>query len=115
MSTRNESAYRAGVGARGTVFGGSKSNPNSITSTATDKFRTAMLDAGLACRGEIIPDGKLHRLHIEGDKRGTRNGWYVLHLDGVPAGAFGSWKLGLSQDWCARDKASLSYTERWEY
>jgi putative DNA primase/helicase len=103
-------------GTRDTVFGeSSKSRINYTTSTATDKFRTAMLDAGLACRGEIIPDGKLRRVHIEGDKHQTRNGWYVLHLDRIPAGAFGSWKLGLSQNWCAADKANLSYTEHREY
>jgi putative DNA primase/helicase len=78
-------------------------------------FRTAMLDAGLACRGEFIPDGKLHRFYVEGDRRGSRNGWYCLHLDGIPASAFGSWKLGLSQAWCAKEKANLSYAERREY
>jgi putative DNA primase/helicase len=78
-------------------------------------FRTAMLDAGLACRGEIIPDGTLHRFYVEGDRRGTRNGWYILHTDGLPAGAFGSWKLGLSQAWCAKDKVALSHAERLEY
>jgi putative DNA primase/helicase len=77
-------------------------------------FGSAMREAGLGCPS-IIADSRLHRFRVEGDKRGTRNGWYVLYPDRIPAGAFGSWKLGLSQNWCARDKASLSYTERREY
>jgi putative DNA primase/helicase len=76
-------------------------------------FRTAMLDASLIYRGEIITDGKLHRFHVEGDRPGTRNGWYCLHLDGISAGAFGSWKLGVTHTWCAKDK--LNPFEQSEY
>jgi putative DNA primase/helicase len=78
-------------------------------------LRTAMLDAGLACRGEIIPDGTLHRFHVEGDRRGSRNGWYVLYLDGVPAGSFGSWKTGETRTWCARETHRFTEAERAEY
>jgi putative DNA primase/helicase len=78
-------------------------------------FRTAMLDAGLACCGEIIPDGKLHRVHIEGDKHRTRNGWYVLYANGIPAGSFGSWKLGVTHNWCARDRNLLNPFEQSDY
>ena len=49
-----------------------------------------------------IPDGEIHRFQIPGDKPGSRNGWYVLYGDGLPAGAFGSWKLGNSFNWSAR-------------
>src|SRR5258708_6250867 len=49
---------------------------------------------------DILGDGSLHRFHIEGDRPGTRNGWYVLHLDGIPAGSFGSWKTGDTYTWC---------------
>jgi putative DNA primase/helicase len=77
-------------------------------------FGSAMREAGLGCPS-IIADSRLHRFRVEGDKRGTRNGWYVLYPDRIPAGAFGSWKLGLSQNWCAADKANLSYTEHREY
>lgn len=39
---------------------------------------------------DIVPDGRFHRIHVEGDRKGVKNGWYVLHVDGArPAGAFG--------------------------
>lgn len=54
-----------------------------------DEFRSAMAERGIVVDGEIIADGKFHRVHVSGDRRRVRNGWYCLHLDGVPAGAFG--------------------------
>lgn len=54
-----------------------------------------------------IADGTLHRFHVPGDKAGTFNGWYVLHLDGIAAGAFGSWKdAGTWHQWSSRAAAS---------
>lgn len=44
-----------------------------MTATATDIFRTAMRVAGLDYAGPIHPDGKLHRIKVEGDK--ARNSW----------------------------------------
>jgi phage/plasmid primase-like uncharacterized protein len=41
----------------------------------------------------IIADGKLHR--FDTDKKGDKSGWYVLYVDGVPAGRFGDWRSGL--------------------
>ena len=59
---------------------------------------TGMLDAiraaGLAPLKalDLIPDGKIHRYRVEGDKAGALNGWYVLH-DGPPqVGIFDTWK-----------------------
>lgn len=49
-----------------------------------------------------IGDGRLHRFHIPGDRMGSRNGWYVLYADGVPSGAFGSWKTAASFNWSAK-------------
>ena len=59
-------------------------------------FRDAMLDAGITPPDYLEPDGEIHRFHVEGDKRGTKNGWYLLHLDEVPAGHFGCHKRELS-------------------
>jgi putative DNA primase/helicase len=56
---------------------------------AVEDFRRAMAAEGIVYSGEIIADGKLHRCHVDGDKKGAINGWYVLHLDEKPAGAFG--------------------------
>lgn len=48
---------------------------------------------------DLVPDGKLRRYRVEGDKAGSANGWYVLHEHPVLAGAFGSWKTGESHNW----------------
>jgi Uncharacterized protein conserved in bacteria len=74
-------------------------------------FQDALRNAGLGTP-HIIPDGKLHRFRAEGDKPGFRNGWYVLYLDSIPAGAFGSWRTGLHETWCLKDRVSLSPYER---
>jgi putative DNA primase/helicase len=81
---------------------------------SVSEFRNVMRAAGIEPPAEITADGELHRFRVEADKARTCNGWYVLHVDGVPAGAFGSWKLGVTHNWCAKDKASLSYAERGE-
>jgi putative DNA primase/helicase len=49
-----------------------------------------------------IPDGSIHRFRVPDDKAGSRNGWYVLYLDGIASGAFGSWKVGDSHTWSQR-------------
>lgn len=60
-----------------------------------------MAEAGLPPVGKIVPSGKVERIHIDGDARGSRNGWYVLHLDERPAGMFGSWRTGAEHRWSA--------------
>lgn len=59
-------------------------------------------------RLDFVPvgDGALHRFHVPDDKQGTLNGWYVLYLDGLPSGAFGSWKTGETHTWSSRQPAS---------
>ncbi|MBK9665539.1 MAG: toprim domain-containing protein [Gammaproteobacteria bacterium] len=64
----------------------------SSTAEMIGAFRDAMHGAGLTPPERIEPDGALHRFHVEGDRSGSANGWYLLHLDGRAAGAFGSWK-----------------------
>jgi putative DNA primase/helicase len=64
---------------------------------------------------EIIePDGKLHRFASNG-KRSDDAGWYVLHADGIPAGAFGDWRGGLSETWRAEIDRRLSPSEEAAY
>ena len=75
-------------------------------------FRAAMAAAGLDYPGDIIPDGQLHRVKVNGD-RGP-NSWYVLHLDGLPAGSYGCWKRGIAETWCAKTGDVLTDTERAE-
>lgn len=53
------------------------------------------------------PDGSIHRFHVPGDKSGSLNGWYVLYLDGIATGAFGSWKVGGANTWCSREPTDV--------
>lgn len=75
-------------------------------------FRQAMADAGLPQPDTITPDGDLHRFHVDGDRPGTKNGWYVLHLNGLPAGAAGSWRTGQTVTWCAKRHDRLTAGDR---
>ncbi len=58
------------------------------------------------------PDGQIHRFHVPGDRSGSRNGWYVLYLDGIASGAFGSWKAGSSRPWSSREPADAREVEQ---
>jgi putative DNA primase/helicase len=68
-----------------------------------NEFKTAMQAAGITPPDHIIGDGQLHRFHIEGDKRGTKNGAYFLYLDGKPNGWFSNWR-GDTGKWSASGK-----------
>ena len=74
-----------------------------------EKAELAFRDALQATFGPLdwlpIPDGAIHRFRVPDDKPGTLNGWYVLHLDGIASGAFGSWKAGGSSTWSSRKPA----------
>ncbi|KII30215.1 topoisomerase [Pseudomonas fluorescens] len=50
-----------------------------------------------------VPDGAIHRFRAPGDKPNSLNGWYVLFLDGIASGAYGSWKDGSSHTWSSRE------------
>lgn len=53
------------------------------------------------------------RFRAEGDKPGRRNGWACLHLDGIPAGVFRHYRLGIRETWQAgSDNRALSIHER---
>ncbi|WP_037472271.1 toprim domain-containing protein [Simplicispira psychrophila] len=74
-------------------------------------FSTAMAGAGLQPPDDVHADGVIHRYSATG-KRGDQSAWYVLHLDGVPAGSFGCWKAGLTSTWCSRADSDLTEAER---
>ncbi len=83
-----------------------------------EKFHMAMANHGIVVTEEIIADSKLHRIHVEGDRKGVRNGWYILHLDGKPAGAFGCNKRhGASTKftWSSKSTKPLTPEERREF
>ncbi len=68
-----------------------------------------MRAAGIETDATIIADGVIHRVHVEGDRAGSKNAWYVLHPGTHPAGAFGCSKRGTSGKW--REKNSLPNSE----
>jgi len=80
-----------------------------------EQFRDAMIAAGLNTDEQIIDDGVRHRIHIDGDKRTAKNGWYILHGDGIPAGAFGSWKHDVKASWSAKSEHEFTPDERKAY
>jgi phage/plasmid primase-like uncharacterized protein len=63
---------------------------------AMDQFRAAIRASGLTPPDHIVADGAIHRFSTNG-KRSDDAGWYVLHEDSVPAGAFGDWRTGMQQ------------------
>lgn len=72
-------------------------------------FRQSMQAAGINYSGEIVADGRLHRIRHEDHKNGTLNCAYVLHIDNNnPAGYFENWSAGTKQTWTTK-KINRSY------
>jgi len=78
----------------------------------SQQFQSEMYSKGIKPPSDIFSDAKLHRFYIENDKKGSKNGWYCLHSDGVPCGVFGSWKNGGYFKWSARNKENMSSSEQ---
>ncbi|KEO87818.1 hypothetical protein EH30_00110 [Erythrobacter sp. JL475] len=79
-------------------------------------FLNAMQEAGIRPLEPIahkLAAGQPVRFRAEGDRPGRRNGWAVLHLDGVPAGVFRHYRLGIRSIWRAgSDPRALTPAER---
>lgn len=87
-------------------------HPHQISEAATlAVFADAIRAAGLTPPELIEADGAIHRFSSSG-KRGDESGWYVLHLDGVPAGSFGCWRAGLLSSWCAKSANEMTQAEQ---
>ena len=87
-----------------------------MTEDAIAAFIAAMEAAGVRPT-EPIADrlgSDLIRFACEGDGSGKRNGWAVLHLDERPAGAFGNYRLQVSETWRSGVVTALSPAERRE-
>jgi len=78
---------------------------------AVEQFRTAIGAAGITPPDEVMGDGRLHRFSTNGNPKDD-SGWYTLHLDGVPAGAFGCWRTGLQVNWCAKAETDMTVAKR---
>ena len=64
---------------------------NYTTQETADQFNRAIADSGLPPPNHVIADGKIHRFPTK-DQASDNAGWYVLHMDNVPAGKFGDWR-----------------------
>ncbi len=71
----------------------------------------AMEEAGIDPPPMVQIDGRIHRFNPDG-KKGNKSGWYIAYPDGITAGAFGDWKTGLHQRWCADIGRELTLNER---
>ncbi|WP_411727169.1 toprim domain-containing protein [Methyloglobulus sp.] len=71
---------------------------------AVNGFKAAMLDNGITPPDTLIGDSFLHRFFVEGDRKGTLNGAYILHLDNRPSGWTMHDKTGVSFTWTASGK-----------
>ncbi|MDX1902279.1 MAG: toprim domain-containing protein [Gammaproteobacteria bacterium] len=75
-------------------------------------FQAAMVEHGITPPQQIISDGKLYRFHVQGDKKGSKNGYYLLFMNNISCGVFGSWKAGITHKWCSKKHR---YMSNWEY
>ena len=78
-----------------------------------DQFAQAIEAAGLVPPDAIHADGALHRFSATG-RRSDRAAWYVLHADGLPSGAFGCWRSGLTETWSSKPQTEQTAQERAE-
>ena len=77
-----------------------------------EEFRHAMTLAGVPYSGDIKEDSEdIRRFTVDGDRKNSMTGWYILHTDGVPAGEFGCWKRGVQQTWCAKRESTMTPEE----
>lgn len=79
------------------------------------EFRSAMESAGIVTTSELVADGTLHRFMVEGDRAGSKNGFYILFSDGLPAGKYGCFKRNISETWSARDFKTFSPEEKEQF
>lgn len=79
---------------------------------AIGEFIDAMASAGCSISGTIVPDGRLHRFDVVGQKKGAKHGWYVFHGNEPFSGAFGNYKTGVQQTWTAKSPQKMTQAER---
>lgn len=79
------------------------------------EFLNAIAAAGLAPVKPIeLPEGRIVRFRVEGDKAGTLNGWAVLHRHPIPFGSFGTWRTDERHTWKASSNETATPAERAE-
>lgn len=64
-----------------------------------DTFILNMYQNSLETNDPIVADGRLHRFNVLGDRKGTKNGWYILYPDFPAVGVYGCWKRYIKRKW----------------
>lgn len=87
--------------------------PEKLLAPPEAQLIDAMRAAGLEPPDHILMDGKIHR--FKSGTKGTpgidKPGWYLVFGDGIPAGRFGCWRMGMEQTWRADVGRKLSEFE----
>jgi putative DNA primase/helicase len=82
---------------------------------AINQFKQAISNAVLTPPDTIIADGKIQRFSTNG-KGSDDAGWYILHLDNIPAGSFGDWREhGSTQTWCSIERDAQTLEQQKQY
>lgn len=81
---------------------------------AIEQFKDALKDAGLQLKGEVVTDGKMQRVPVEGDRGGATSGAYAYHEAGrTPGGFIQNYKTGEVVHWKPEGKTpELSAADR---
>lgn len=97
------------------ILGGAWSPPVAPSfGTPEQQLIDAISAAGLTPPATVFLDGKVHRFRSDSKGRPVGNdkpGWYVAFSDGVPAGRFGCWRMGIESVWRANIGRDLSPSE----
>lgn len=88
--------------------------PFAVARHPEQAFKLAIAAAGLTPPDTLIADGKIHRFAPNG-KRGDDAGWYILHLDNIPAGSFGNWREGRTETWCSIERNAQTPEQQKQY
>ena len=79
-----------------------------------ETMQDKMLEFGIRPPSEIIYDGKIHRFKSDGDD--NKNSWYVAYDNGkFQSGAFGCWKLDVSEKFCSIEHTHLTTKQKQRY
>lgn len=74
------------------------------------QFLEEMSRAGIAPTHALVFDGRLRRYHVQGQRKGRKNGWYrfVKLRSDFAYGAFGCNKTGISEKWSSKGRKEIT-------
>jgi len=74
--------------------------------TMSEEMRNFMSESGYATTTDLVPDNKVHRFMLEGDKKAAPSGTYKLKIEGnFAVGWFRSHKDGVTHGWHSKKAA----------